>query len=83
MTKKWRVTKLIDNATITTFMAEMRKNMETLSASVADFQTGKKTNYCIPEPLKVPDIQASDISSDEDQVDDFEKIIYNYGPITC
>jgi hypothetical protein len=25
---------VIDNATITTFMAEMRKNMETLSASV-------------------------------------------------
>jgi hypothetical protein len=69
---------VIDNTIITNFMAEMRKNMETLSASVAELQTGKKRKAdddCCPGPSKVPDIHVSDISSDEDQADDFEELI--------
>jgi hypothetical protein len=59
-------------------MAEMRKKMETLSASAAELQTGVKRkahDNCCPGQSKVPDIHVSDISSDEDKAENSEELI--------
>ena len=78
--QKGETSSVIDNSTFITFMTEMRKNMETLSASVSELQNKavkrRAESDSNPGPSKVRGV--SDISSDEDDeqyCDNFDELV--------